>query len=147
MELRELIDAAISKEVAAHDLYAGTAEGSSDPAVKALLTDLARDEARHREMLEGLDVGNLGEFAPESGQDMGLTECMEDRPLSPQAGLQEVIIYAMHREEEARDFYAGMAGAVGEPSAAALFQKLAAMEAGHKARLEEQYEAMFLREN
>lgn len=147
MDLKELISAAAAKEAAAHDLYARTAQSSADPGVKALLTELARDEARHRGVLEGLDLSNLGTFAPETPADIGLAEYMEERPLSPQASLQEVMIYATHREQEARDFYAGMAAAVGEPAAASLFEKLAAMEAGHKVRLEEQYEAMFLREN
>jgi rubrerythrin len=147
MDLKELIAGAVAKEAAAHDLYARTAQGSDDPGVKALLTELARDEARHREMLERLDVDSLGEFAPQAPRDLGLAEYMEERPLSPQAGLQEVMIYAAHREQEARDFYAGMASAVGEPKATALFEKLAEMESGHKARLEEQYEVMFLRDN
>ena len=147
MELEELIATAAAKETAAHDLYARTAEASDDPAVKALLTELARDEARHREMLEGLEAGRLGTFAPETPRDLGIAEYMEERHLSPEAGLQEVMIYAMQREQEARDFYAGIAAAGGEPAAAALFGKLAAMEAGHKARLEELYEAMFLRDN
>jgi rubrerythrin len=147
MDLKELIAAAVAKEAAAHDLYAGTAENAEDPAVKALLTELAGDEAAHRKMLEGLDVESLGSFAPEAPRDLGLAEYMEDRPLSAQAGLQEAMLYATHREQEARDFYAGMASSVGDPAAAGLFQKLATMEAGHKARLEALYEDMFLGEN
>ena len=147
MDLKDLIAAAAAKEAAAHDLYAETAAAAEDPAVKALLTELAGDEARHREMLEGLDVGRLAAFAPQAPRDMKLAEYMDEKPLSPQAGLQEAMVYATHREQEARDFYAGMAASVGEPAAAALFGKLAAMEAGHKARLEQLYEEMFLRDN
>ena len=147
MEIDQLMAAAVAKEVAAHDLYARTAEAADDPAVKALLTELARDEARHRELLEGLDTSRLGEFATQVQRDLGIAEYMEERPLSPEAGLQEAMVYALHREQEARDFYSRMAAAVGDPAAAALFEKLATMEAGHKARLEELYESMFLRDN
>ncbi|NLW50851.1 MAG: ferritin family protein [Candidatus Brocadiaceae bacterium] len=147
MELKELLVAAIAREAAAHDLYAAAAAAARDPGVKALLTDLAHEEARHQEMLEALDADHLISFQPETPRDAGLADSMESKPFSPQAGLQATMAHAMRKELEARDFYAQMAATVGEPSAAALFRKLAAMEAGHKARLEEQYEATFLREN
>jgi rubrerythrin len=74
------------------------------------------------------------------GQDLKSAEYLEDRPLDPDAGLQDIVIYAMHREEEARDFYRRMADSAPGAELRELFGKLAAMERSHKGRLEEFYE-------
>lgn len=147
MDVKDVLDAAIAKEVGACELYTVTAEATDDPALRALLSDMAAQENHHRELLQGIEPEQCGVFQPEPRQGLKLAEYLEERPLSPDASLQDVMLYAMHREEEAREFYALMADAVGDEQVAQLFRSLATMEHSHKAKLEEQYEDMFLREN
>ncbi|MHC4591828.1 MAG: ferritin family protein [Planctomycetota bacterium] len=147
MDVKEVLDVAIAKETGACELYTATAEATDNPALKALLSDMAAQEDHHRELLQGIEPEQCGAFRPEPRQDLKLTEYLEERPLSLEASLQDVMLYAMHREEEAREFYASMADAVTDEQIAELFRSLATMEHAHKAKLEEQYEDIFLREN
>lgn len=140
MDVQEVLDAAIRKEQAACELYSRTAAESPAPGARALLSELAEQERQHREALESLDPASLGAFEPDLRQDLKIAEYLEDRPLDPDAGLQDIVIYAMHREEEARDFYRRMADSAPGEELRELFGKLAAMERGHKGRLEEFYE-------
>ena len=77
---------------------------------------------------------------------MRITEYLEGKTLAPDSTLQDAMVFAMKREEQARRFYEAMAAAVQSGELADLLAKLAAMEAAHKARLEALYEDVFLRE-
>jgi len=142
----EVLAAAIAKEEHAQSLYAGTAAKADNPAVKALLLDLAGQEASHKELLAELDPAELDAFRPDSRSDLKIAEYLRERPLSETANLQEVRTYAMKRELEAREFYALMAEAVDDDVVGELFARLARAENAHKARLEETYSNLFLRE-
>jgi rubrerythrin len=147
VEAREILKLAMAKEEAARDLYARTAAGAEDPAVKALLTDLAAQEGKHRELLGAVDPEKLDDFQPERARDLQIAEYLEPRPLSQDADLQQVLSYAIRREAEARDFYERMAGAVEDAELAGLFRSLATMELAHKADLEQLYETVFMHDN
>jgi hypothetical protein len=108
---------------------------------------MAAEEQKHMGLLMGIDPGDLGAFEPEERESLGLAEFLQPRPVSPDARLQEVLVYAMHREQEACAFYARMAERVHDRDLRDLLDKLATMEAGHKARLEEMYESAFLGES
>jgi rubrerythrin len=147
MDVEEALGVAIEKEIAAYQLYARTAERADDPALKSLLAEMAGQEDRHRELLQGIDPAQCGAFQPEERRDLKMAEYLEKRPLRADAGIQDVVLYAMHREQEAREFYAQMAESVADSEVAGLFRQLSSMENSHKARLEELYEAMFMRDN
>lgn len=147
MDLQEVLSAAVAKEVAASRLYRTCADGAEDPAVRALMSELAADEEAHRELLESLDAERIEAFSPEARRDLRITEYLEDRSLAPESGLQATMIHAMHREGRARDFYSAMESRVGDERARELFRKLSTMENTHKAQLEELYESTFMRES
>ena len=147
MEARQVLALAVEKEEAAAELYEGMAAEAGDPALQALLTDMASEEHKHREALLAVDPADLSGFEPEERESLGLAEFLEPRPISPGARLQEAFVYAMHREQEASAFYARMAEGVRDRELQGLFRKLATMETGHKARLEEMYESTFLGES
>ena len=142
----QILKTAIRKEVEAHDVYADTAQRTDNPAVRALLSELAAEEARHRELLEGLPPEQADAFTPPEGRDMKISDHLEAKPLGAGSGLQEVMVHAMDRETAAREFYLAMADGAADPELKGLLEKLAAMENAHKARLEELYEDVFLRE-
>jgi len=147
MDPEQVLAMAIEKEKEAHELYAGVAERTKDPAVRTLLGELAAEEASHRATLTGLTPEAASAFKAPVGRDLNIAEYLEPKPLGPESGLQDALIHAMKREEEARAFYQAMAGAVSDHGLRSLLRELAAMENGHKARLEAFYEDVFLREN
>ena len=148
MEPSEVLSLAIRKEIEASELYANVAERTDNPAARTLLRELAEQEENHRHLLEHLSPEHVTAFKPpRAGQDLKITEYLEATPLGPESSLQEVVIHAMKREEQARDFYQTMAEAAENGQLKRLLEKLSTMEAGHKARLEAFYDDVFLREN
>lgn len=148
MKPSDVLSLAIRKEIEACGLYTNVAQRTDNPAAKTLLHELAAEEARHRSALEGVPAEQVEAFNPPSaGQDLKIAEYLEPRPLGPDSGLQEVLIHAMKREAEARDFYATMAAATEDAQLTDLLEKLSAMEGSHKSRLEAFYDDVFLREN
>lgn len=147
MDVKGAIQMAVDKEQAAFDLYSGLAGMTDVPATRSLLEELAEEERSHRKLLSELDPARIAEFEPEDREDMQITEFLKDVAAPPRGNFQETLIYAMEREQEARDFYGRMAGRAGAPRLHELFEKLATMENTHKARLEELYEDIFMRES
>ncbi len=136
MDVRSIMSLAVEKEQAAYELYASAAKLSSDAAAKELLTDLAAQELRHRELLSGLDPHDLhGIEALSDGEPcviaFGLDEAMAPRPR-----VMDLLAYAARREREARDFYDRMAAAATDDEHRGMFTKLARMEEGHRTRVE-----------
>ena len=124
MDAAEVLSMAIAKEIEAHDLYSGVAERTDNAAARTLLRDLAREEAGHRAALENLSPEECVSFAPPAGQDLKIADYLRPVPLSPDSGLQEVLIHAMKREEEARGFYEAMATEAAEETLRNLLRKL-----------------------
>jgi len=148
MEPSEVLSLAIRKEIEARELYANVAERTDNPAARTLLCELAKEEANHRRLLEGLSPEHVAAFKPpRAGQDLKIAEYLEATPLGPESSLQEVVTHAMKREEQARDFYQAMAAATENRQLRKLLERLATMETAHKVRLETFYDDVFLREN
>lgn len=146
MEPQQILSLAIEKEAEACALYADAAALAEDPGARKLLSELAAEEVRHKELLEGLPADKVREFRPPRAHDMMIAQYLEGKPLAPDSRLQDAMVFAMKREEQSRRFYEAMAPAVQSGELADLLFKLAAMEAAHKARLEALYEDVFLRE-
>ena len=146
MEPQQIISLAIEKDAEAYALYADAAARAEDSGATTLLRELAAEEARHKELLEGLSAEKVGEFRPPQAHDMKITEYLEGKPLATGSTLQDAMVFAMKREEQARRFYEAMALSARSGELADLLTKLAAMETGHKAKLEALYEEVFLRE-
>ena len=51
-DIREILQKAIERETIAYQEYLEAAQKSIDPEAKSLLEQLARDEIRHRQVLE-----------------------------------------------------------------------------------------------
>ncbi|MFP4026390.1 MAG: ferritin-like domain-containing protein [Candidatus Brocadiia bacterium] len=146
MDKKQILKAAIKKEVEAHDLYADMAERTDNPGARSLLEDLAEEEDGHRQLLEGLSAEEIDKFTPPEKRDLKLTEHLKSKPLKENSSLQDVLVHAMEREKRAREFYETMAQSTDGKTWSTLFGKLAKMENTHKARLEEFYEEVFLQE-
>ncbi len=143
------LERAIGMEAASFEVYKNTYLEAKDRLAKDLLRDLALDELRHKYILEKAffeETVLLHDSGAKSGPSMRFSLLFEEKPLSPKATAQEVMIYAIHEEKRAVDFYRNSAEHCGQAPMAGMYSKLAEDEEGHLARLEEVYEKIYLKE-
>jgi rubrerythrin len=145
-----IIRRAIRVEEDAYNFYTGASKMVKLPHVQDMLNELAGDEVKHKEKLEGLLAGDTEQViaAKQSQkiQDLKLADYLVPQPLDEDATLQEVLLIAMQREKNAHDFYNLMAGLAASEVVKELFQFLAQEELGHKNKVEVLYDDIIYKE-
>lgn len=141
-EFRKIISSAIENEIEANTYYRTVSEKVKDKHLQDLFRELAQDEARHKLTLEV-----LLKKAPETlhfagSQDYKVTDELPTPPLTPDLKPIDGLVIAIKKELGAMQMYTQMANASGEAGQKGIFLELAAMERGHKTRLEEIYTNM-----
>ena len=134
--LETVFDLAISREIAANKLYAELAGRVKAPAVKAAFKELAREETRHRVLLESLKAEPLLQNRFKAVPDYHIAETEALPAFSPDMSLRDAVALAMKNEQQAAALYRGMAGFTTDPQLLSLFEELMTMEMGHKNTLE-----------
>jgi rubrerythrin len=144
-ELVELWETAIYKEIASQSLYLETQRETGDPAARAMLEELAAEELKHAEILRTMKEAGWepGDFSRASAGDLALSAYLKGPDTLEGAGLQEVLLFAMKREEQSAAFYAQMMGALRQELSKTLCLRLAQEELKHKMKLELEYEKLF----
>lgn len=143
------LEKAIETEAQSFKVYREAYLSSKDRVAKDLLRDLALDELRHKYILEKAffeETVLLHDAGIKSGPTMQFSLLLAEKPLSPNATAQEVMIYAIHEEKRAVDFYRNTAGQCGSAPMSEMYKKLAEDEEGHLARLEEHYEKIYMKD-
>jgi len=143
------LEKAIEMEAKSFEGYRNAYLFTRDRVAKDLLKDLALDELKHKYTLEKAffeDMVLLHEAGAKEGPSMKFSLLFEEKSLNPRATEQEVMIYAIHDEKRAVDFYSNMAEHCGAAPMGHMFKRLAEDEEGHLARLEELYEKRFMKD-
>jgi len=143
------LEKAIETEAGSFRVYRDTYLKAKDRLAKDLLRDLALDELRHKYILERAffeETVLLHDSGVRSGPSMKFSLLLAEKPLNPNATVQEVMIYAIHEEKRAVDFYRNMAENCGDAPMSEMYRKLAHDEEGHLARLEEHYETIYMKD-
>ena len=136
-ETVKLFSIAIAREIEANDFYAKAARTAVDASVRAIFTELAKDELAHMELLERLRADpTLPMKMHKPAVDYKVAEEVDLPMLSTDMKPADAIALAMKTEQRAMEFYAGMATNCADAELKGIFQSLADMEAGHKCRLE-----------
>ncbi len=142
--LKKILERAVRMEESSFELYDSASRRVRDPGAKTGLRELAGEEKKHRELLEGLLQGNLDRAVSrgrrEAIQDLRIGESLEAKHLTPESTLQEVLAFAIKRETTARDFYAQMVELLDPGPERELFEMLVREESRHKATVENLYE-------
>lgn len=136
----EVITFAIRKEAEAYNLYTTYGQKVKDPAAKAMFSELAKEEQRHREILEGVEKGDVVRYKLEKIPDMKISDFIDDEKFSPEMDFASALRLAIKREEFAFKMYHYMAEAADDAELKKLFSVLAQEESKHKLRLEDQYD-------
>jgi rubrerythrin len=145
--LHNILERAIQSEEHSYTLYSHLAAKVERPEAKKLLEGLAEQELRHKEMLQSFEIGDMESAEPPKLDDQNLTDFMEPTPIDPSATVQDVMLFAIKKEQSAYEFYTRMSEFAPSGDVKGLFDKLAREEIAHKHSLESIYEDMFMREN
>jgi rubrerythrin len=145
-----IIRRAIRFEEDAYNFYTGASEMVKLPHVKDMLNELAGEEVKHKEKLQGLLAGDIEQIiAAKQSQkieDLKLADYLVAAPLDEDATIQDVLMTAMQREKNSHDFYNLMAGLAASEAVNEMFQFLAREELGHKNKVEVLYDDIIYKE-
>ena len=138
-EYKAIISNAIANEVEAYEFYKGVSEKSGDQNVKVMFSQFATEELGHQKLLQNLLEGKISAIHFNESVDYKFSETVDKPALSLSMKPKEALALAMKNEEEAMQMYEALAAASDTPEQKKLFQDLALMEKGHKARMEDHY--------
>lgn len=144
------IEMAITMEEEGFRNYLSAIRQVTNKGAKDLLRDNALDELNHKHQLEkALLDGRMegSESLDTTIPTMGLDYIFKKQELGPQSGVREALVYAIHLEKGAVDFYSRVSsGCEGAPMGK-LFAQLHQEESRHLQALEDLYEEHFMTEN
>ena len=130
---------AIEQETEARDFYREAAGRVADASVREIFEEMARQEDKHREILETFRFNPTARVEFERAEDFGLAEEAEMQHLSMDLSPAEAFQLAMKKEQAALETYTKWAQVTRDPELKRVYEELAEMERGHKARIEELY--------
>jgi rubrerythrin len=140
-EYKKVIAMAVENEIEAYDFYTAVGDKLKDASLKSIFKDLAEEEKKHRNFLQGL----LSQAKPmrfDEVQDYKIAETVDKPKLSIAMKPADAIALAMKNEEEAMNMYAELAKCSADKEQKEMFESLARMEKGHKVKLEGMYTNM-----
>ena len=139
-DFKEVITFAIRKEAEAYNLYKTYSQLAKNPGTKAMFEELAKEEQRHREILEGVEKKNVSEYKLEKIPDMKISDFIDEQEFSPDTDYASALRLAMKREGHSLKLYNHMAEGTDDAQLKKLFSTLAQEESKHKLRLEGEYD-------
>ncbi len=144
------LEMAITMEEEGFRNYLAAIRQLTNKGAKDLLRDNALDELNHKHQLEKalLDGRMDGDDSLDQQiPTMRLDYVFKKQELGPESGVREALVYAIHLEKGAVDFYSRVAnGCEGAPMGK-LFAQLEREERRHLQMLEDLYEVHFMTEN
>jgi rubrerythrin len=145
--LKNVLERAIQSEENSYRLYSQLSQRVERPETKKLLQGLAAQELGHKKLLEGVDLESIGTAKPvKLPEEKTLSDFLEPTPISADSTIQDVILFAIRKEQSAYEFYKRMSEYAPTAQIKALFERLTGEELKHKENLESLYEEMFMRE-
>ncbi len=131
----EILEFAISREVEANQLYMYMAGRMENPEMSQVCKDLAKEELEHKAKLE-LEVMKRGEVV----QDFDVSNYMIDVGNEMDMDYQELLIFAVKKEQISIDLYNDLAAVVKDEESREVLLTLAKEETEHKQRFEIEYD-------
>ena len=138
-EYKGIISEAINNEVEAYTFYQTVSEKVTDANLKKLFGELAGEEKGHREYQQKLLSRDITSLGFSSTKDYKVGDTLPTPPLTPDMKPIDGLVVAIKKELAAMQMYSQLANASDDAEVKKLFTELAAMERGHKTRLEDIY--------
>lgn len=144
--LDDVLKFAVAKEEEAARTYDGLAKTAKGGAAK-LFRDLAKQEEGHKAKLLKIEKSSLPAKPVKDVPDLKISDYLSAVEVGPDSPYQDVLIFAMKREESAAALYGDLARVATTESARSLFLTLAGEEKKHKLQIEKEYDENVLKEN
>ncbi len=141
-DFEKIISSAIDSEVESYTFYKSVADRAKDKSLKTIFLDLAEDEKGHREYLQRVLTRGLKEMHFIDAPDYKVTDTLNEPELSVDMKPLDGLLLAIKKELQAAQMYTRLARASADAEQKMVFEQLANMEKGHKARLEDIYTNM-----
>lgn len=141
------LEKAIEGEQHSIEVYRQALKKVKDPQARMVIKELAGEELEHRHILEKAlfgETATLHEKTEATGPSMNLTYFLKEKTLDENSSAQDVMIYAIHDEKRAIDFYDQMSTQCQGAPMAELFSGLKQQEMIHLTKLEETYEKTYM---
>lgn len=142
----EILQFAIGREVAAHQFFSDLAQEMDNATMRLLFENFAKEELRHKAMLE-LEIMKRGTVvaAPEDVDSLDQTDVMV--AIDPQLGIdyKNALILAINKEAKSFRLYVELAAIVKDKQSRETLLSLAQEEAKHELRFEIEYGAAIKR--
>ncbi|MDD1675382.1 MAG: ferritin family protein [Methanomicrobiales archaeon] len=132
----------MSREVESYSFYRGAADKVKDAGLKKTFTELAGEETKHREFLQGLLAKPVKDLHFDTHQDYKVVDAVPTPPLTTNLKPLDGMVIAIKKELEAMQMYTQLSKLSTDAGQKKLFAELATMEKGHKTRLEDIYTNM-----
>ena len=142
LDFEKIITSAIDAEVESYTFYKSVADRAKDKSLKTIFLDLAEDEKGHREYLQRVLTRGLKEMHFIDAPDYKVTDAFDEPELSVDMKPLDGLLLAIKKELQAAQMYTRLARASADAEQKMVFEQLANMEKGHKARLEDIYTNM-----
>jgi len=146
-DAKKIIGKAIDREVESYNFYHGIADIVKDKILKDLFAELAGEEKKHRELLQGMLKKDISKMKFDPSHDYKVADTLASPTLSVNMKPLEGLVIAIKKELEAMQMYTQLGKLATDTETQFLFSQLANMERGHKARLEDIYTTMAFPEN
>jgi rubrerythrin len=141
-DAKKIISLAIDREVEAYTFYKTVADKVKDKNLKDLFVELAGEEKKHREFLQGFLAKDVSKIKFSASHDYKVGDALPSPKLTADLKPLDGLVLAIKKELEAMQMYTQFAKAAADIETQLLFTQLANMERGHKARLEDLYTEM-----
>jgi rubrerythrin len=141
-DYRKILSLAIDREVESYAFYRTISDKVKDANLKKLFNELAGEETKHRQFLEGLMAKDVKELKFSAAKDYKIADQLPSPKLSADMKPVDGIVLAIRKELEAMQMYTQLASHSTDAGQKKMFTELASMERGHKARLEDLYTEM-----
>ncbi len=139
-QYRQVISDAIQSEIDTRIFYEKVSEGIKDNFLKGIFLNFAKEEGKHEQILTRvLNQEQISTSSFNCDKDFKVAETVEMPKVTPDMDLKNAIALAMKNEEVAMKKYTALADNCEDPALKQVFSDLAAMERGHKFKMEESF--------
>ncbi|RPJ52971.1 MAG: ferritin [Methanobacteriota archaeon] len=141
-DFKKIVSMAIDREVEAYSFYKNISDKVKDTALKSLFKELADEETKHRNLLQGYLTRDFKTMHFDASKDYKVGDSIETPKLTSDLKPVDGLVLAIKKELEAMQMYTQFATLSTDEEQKMVFKELANMERGHKARLEDIYTNM-----
>ncbi len=144
-KFREIIQFAIEKEIGTHDLYTTCGQIAKYSGAKELFGELAREEERHRKILENLSMGKVVEATLELVPDLKISDYLIEVKCMTDSSYADILRLVMKNEEHSVKLYNDLRDSCKDEELKKVFGILVQEEAKHKLKFEKIYDEEILK--